>query len=95
MIVTDDNPRTESADEIVRQILLGIEDTSRLIVERDRAKAIERAIVGAGAGDVVLVAGKGHENYQDINGQRMAFSDVKQTRIALTMRQENTLQGSR
>ena len=95
LIVTDDNPRTESADEIVRQILLGVEDTSRLIVERDRAKAIAKAIVGASAGDVVLVAGKGHEDYQDINGMRMAFSDVKQVRIALVKRQENILQGSR
>lgn len=95
LIVTDDNPRTESADEIVRQILLGVEDTSRLIVERDRAKAIERAILGASAGDVVLVAGKGHENYQDINGKRMAFSDVKQARIALSKRQTNTIQGGR
>ena len=94
LIVTDDNPRTESADEIVRQILLGIEDTSHLIVERDRAKAIELAILGASAGDVVLVAGKGHENYQDINGKRMAFSDVKQARIALTKRQANSQQGS-
>ena len=94
LIVTDDNPRTESADEIVRQILLGIEDTSRLVVERDRAKAIELAILGAGAGDVVLVAGKGHENYQDINGKRMAFSDVKQARVALTKRHANSSQGS-
>lgn len=95
LIVTDDNPRTESADEIVRQILLGIEDTSRLIVERDRARAIESAIVGASAGDVVLIAGKGHENYQDVNGQRMAFSDVKQARIALTMRPTHIQKGSR
>lgn len=95
LIVTDDNPRTESADEIVRQILLGIEDTSRLIVERDRAKAIERAIVEASAGDVVLLAGKGHENYQDVNGMRMAFSDVKQARIALTKRQANIIEGSK
>lgn len=95
LIVTDDNPRTENADEIVRQILLGIEDTSCLIVERDRAKAIESAIVGASAGDVVLVAGKGHEDYQDINGKRMAFSDVKQARIALTKRQARILTGSK
>ncbi len=94
LIVTDDNPRTENADEIVRQILLGIEDTSRLIVERDRATAIENAITRASAGDVVLIAGKGHENYQDVNGMRMAFSDVKQARIALTKRQASTKLGS-
>ena len=88
LIVTDDNPRRENADEIVRQILLGVEDTSRLIVERDRARAIETAIVQARAGDVVLVAGKGHENYQDVNGQKTVFSDVNQARLALSKRRQ-------
>ncbi|MCB1664205.1 MAG: UDP-N-acetylmuramoyl-L-alanyl-D-glutamate--2,6-diaminopimelate ligase [Pseudomonadales bacterium] len=88
LIVTDDNPRRENADEIVRQILLGVEDTSRLIVERDRARAIETAIVQARAGDVVLVAGKGHENYQDVNGHKTVFSDVNQARLALAKRKQ-------
>ncbi len=93
VIVTDDNPRKEDADDIVRQILLGIEDTSGLIVERDRAKAIALAIAGAQPGDVVLIAGKGHENYQDINGKRMVFSDVNQARIALAQRHSGARSG--
>jgi len=86
LVVTDDNPRMENADDIVKQILLGIEDRSRVVVQRDRAAAIREAILGADAGDVVLIAGKGHENYQDVGGQRMAFSDVAQTRLALQER---------
>lgn len=86
LIVTDDNPRTESSDAIIRQIVLGVEDTRKLSVERDRAKAISLAIARAKAGDVVLIAGKGHENYQDINGHKMAFSDVAQARVALQLR---------
>lgn len=87
LVVTDDNPRTENADEIVRQILLGVEDQSKLVVERDRARAIDYAIANAARGDVVLLAGKGHENYQDVNTQRIEFSDVQQARLALTRRQ--------
>lgn len=86
VIVTDDNPRTENADAIIRQIVLGVEDTRKLTVERDRASAIGLAISRASAGDVVLIAGKGHENYQDINGHKLAFSDVAQTRVALQAR---------
>ena len=95
LVVTDDNPRKENADEIVRQIVLGIEDQSNLTVQRDRAKAIGLAIANAAAGDVVLLAGKGHEDYQDINGQRMAFSDVKQARLALARRHESSRKGHR
>lgn len=93
LIVTDDNPRMENADEIVRQIVLGITDTSRLLVERHRASAIEKAILGAQPGDVVLIAGKGHENYQDENGKKMPFSDVAQARLALAQRK--TMQRSK
>ncbi|MDX1491225.1 MAG: UDP-N-acetylmuramoyl-L-alanyl-D-glutamate--2,6-diaminopimelate ligase [Pseudohongiellaceae bacterium] len=88
LLVTDDNPRTESPDEIVKQIMLGFEDASRVKVERDRAKAIAFAIEQAKSGDVVLIAGKGHETYQDVNGNRMAFSDVSQARVALQARQQ-------
>jgi UDP-N-acetylmuramoyl-L-alanyl-D-glutamate--2,6-diaminopimelate ligase len=63
-----------------------VADTRKLTVERDRAKAIALAISGAVAGDVVLIAGKGHENYQDINGRKLAFSDVAQARLALQAR---------
>lgn len=83
LVITDDNPRTESADDIVKHILLGLQDKGRAMVERDRATAIARAVSSASPGDVVLVAGKGHETYQDIGGNRMAFSDVAQVRLAL------------
>ncbi|MDO8909686.1 MAG: UDP-N-acetylmuramoyl-L-alanyl-D-glutamate--2,6-diaminopimelate ligase [Pseudohongiella sp.] len=86
VIVTDDNPRLENADDIVRQILFGFSNRAAVLVERDRATAISLAITQAGAGDVVLVAGKGHENYQDVRGQRMAFSDASQVRLALQRR---------
>lgn len=88
VIVTDDNPRLENADDIVRQILFGFSNRAAVLVERDRAKAIHLAVTQAGEGDVVLVAGKGHENYQDIGGQRMAFSDASQVRLALQQRRQ-------
>ncbi|MGM0632664.1 MAG: UDP-N-acetylmuramoyl-L-alanyl-D-glutamate--2,6-diaminopimelate ligase [Pseudomonadota bacterium] len=86
VVITDDNPRHEDADHIIRQILLGIEHRDRVVVERDRSRAIHHAITEARPGDIVLVAGKGHENYQDVAGQRMAFSDVAQVRLALNAR---------
>lgn len=86
LVITDDNPRLEDADHIIRQILLGLDNRDRAIVERDRAMAIRKAIAEADPGDIVLVAGKGHENYQDVGGHRMAFSDVAQVRLALNER---------
>jgi UDP-N-acetylmuramoyl-L-alanyl-D-glutamate--2,6-diaminopimelate ligase len=86
LVVTDDNPRLEDADAIVRQIVLGVTDTGKLIVERDRARAIALAVARAAPGDVVMIAGKGHETYQDIKGQKLMFSDVAQARAALQLR---------
>jgi len=57
-----------------------------LIVERDRARAIALAVTSAAPGDVVMIAGKGHENYQDVNGRKLTFSDVAQARAALQKR---------
>lgn len=93
LYVTDDNPRHEDADDIVKQILLGIIDKTFTHVERNRARAISLAIRNAKPGDVVLVAGKGHENYQDIGGTRMAFSDVTQVRMALNERSSASVNG--
>lgn len=56
------------------------------MIEHDRAKAIDYAINNANEGDIVLIAGKGHEEYQDIGGNRMVFSDVKQARVSLNNR---------
>jgi UDP-N-acetylmuramoyl-L-alanyl-D-glutamate--2,6-diaminopimelate ligase len=75
LVVTDDNPRGEDATQIVVDILAGLHDPDRAYVQRDRAEAIGFAVRGAHAGDVVLVAGKGHEDYQLIAGERRPFSD--------------------
>ncbi|WP_027070664.1 UDP-N-acetylmuramoyl-L-alanyl-D-glutamate--2,6-diaminopimelate ligase [Novilysobacter defluvii] len=86
VIVTDDNPRGEDGDVIVADILAGLDATPdgvRLLVERDRRRAIERAIASARVGDVVLVAGKGHEPYQEIAGVRHPFDDAQVARAAL------------
>jgi len=74
-IVTDDNPRSESGDAIVEQILQGFESQHNVTVERDRKSAIKMAISQSGAGDFIVVAGKGHEDYQLIGNQRLPFSD--------------------
>jgi UDP-N-acetylmuramoyl-L-alanyl-D-glutamate--2,6-diaminopimelate ligase len=76
-IVTDDNPRSEVPSAIVDEILAGIsnERRSQVEVEHDRAHAIEMAVRAASEGDVVLVAGKGHEDYQIYGSQQRHFSD--------------------
>ena len=89
LIISDDNPRREKGDEIVQHILSGIHTPSAVMVIRDRAAAIEYAIANASAGDVVLIAGKGHETYQDIDGDRHIFSDANQVRLALKNREES------
>ncbi len=83
VIVTDDNPRNEDGDAIVADIIKGLADASRVIVQRDRAKAIADAIGMAGASDVVLIAGKGHEPYQEIAGVRHPFEDTMIARAQL------------
>jgi UDP-N-acetylmuramoyl-L-alanyl-D-glutamate--2,6-diaminopimelate ligase len=72
--VTSDNPRNEDPRHIIDDILAGT--CGRPHVEPDRARAIFEAIGGAQRGDVVVIAGKGHEDYQEIAGQRLPFSDV-------------------
>ena len=83
VVVTSDNPRGESAEAIISQILLGLVGVSEVVVEPDRALAIARTLGQARPADVVLVAGKGHEDYQEIKGQRLPFSDMAQVRQAL------------
>ncbi|TBR14499.1 MAG: UDP-N-acetylmuramoyl-L-alanyl-D-glutamate--2,6-diaminopimelate ligase [Lysobacter sp.] len=81
-VVTDDNPRGEDGDAIVAQILAGMPDAGA-IVQRDRALAIRNAISAAHDGDVVLIAGKGHESHQDIGGVLHRFDDTETARAAL------------
>ncbi len=75
VIVTSDNPRTESAEQIIDEVMQGFNDTKHIIVEVDREQAIKKAIQYATVDDVILVAGKGHEDYQDIQGVKRPFSD--------------------
>lgn len=75
VIVTDDNPRHEDGGAIIREILAGIPDAGPVRVERDRAQAVAEALHAAAPGDVVLVAGKGHEDYQIIGDESRAYSD--------------------
>ena len=83
VIVTDDNPRGEDGDAIVADIMAGFAEPARVLVERDRRKAIERAIGTAGPQDIVLVAGKGHETYQEVAGVKHPFDDSEVARAAL------------
>jgi len=85
VIVTDDNPRGEDSAAIAAAVVAGIRAAGRknFTVELDRGAAIRAAVAGAGAGDAVLVAGKGHEDYQERNGVRAPFSDVDTAAAAL------------
>jgi len=86
VIVTNDNPRTEDPLAIIDEITSGIPDGAAAIVEPDRAAAIERAIDAARPGDVVVVAGKGHETTQEIDGMLLPFDDREVARAALARR---------
>jgi len=86
IVVTSDNPRTESPEQILAQIVTAIPESASFYVEVDRAKAIEMAVMQANSEDIVLIAGKGHEDYQEINGQRHPFSDQKYALAALQKR---------
>ena len=86
VIVTDDNPRGEDGDAIVADILAGLAAPQAVTVVRDRAAAIALAIGQAGPDDIVLVAGKGHEPYQEVAGVRHPFDDRQQARQVLEAR---------
>jgi UDP-N-acetylmuramoyl-L-alanyl-D-glutamate--2,6-diaminopimelate ligase len=83
VIVTDDNPRSESGDFIVAEILAGMGQPDRAQVVRDRAQAIAMSIREAAPGDLILIAGKGHETYQLVGDQLLHFSDREQVENAL------------
>ncbi len=74
-VLTSDNPRSEDPFSIMQEVLPGLEGNNKVIQEPDRARAIELALNEAGPGDAVIIAGKGHESYQEINGEKRPFSD--------------------
>jgi UDP-N-acetylmuramyl tripeptide synthase len=82
-VLTSDNPRSEKAGDIMAQILAGIPASAAVLQQPDRAQAIAAALQQAQPQDVVLIAGKGHESYQDIQGVRRPFSDREQAEIGL------------
>jgi len=92
IIITDDNPRFENSLDIVNEILIGCKEISKKVanpnieVIQDRAQAIQSVLARASAKDCIVVAGKGHETYQDIKGVRMNFSDSQVINDALTAR---------
>lgn len=86
VVLTSDNPRTEDPQDILKQMMEGLAHPERVMVEVDRARAIADAVAGARAQDVVLIAGKGHEDYQEVMGVKKPFSDLVQAREALALR---------
>lgn len=83
VLVTDDNPRTEKSEAIIADIRAGFVKPDAVEFVPGRGEAIARLIASAGADDVVLLAGKGHEDYQEIDGVRHPFSDLEQAAKAL------------
>ncbi|MBO9645745.1 MAG: UDP-N-acetylmuramoyl-L-alanyl-D-glutamate--2,6-diaminopimelate ligase [Pseudacidovorax sp.] len=86
VVVTSDNPRSESPQAIVDQIVAGLSAPQAARIVVDRAAAIAEALAEAAAQDVVLLAGKGHEDYQEVAGRRLPFSDRAQAQAALAAR---------
>lgn len=86
IIVTSDNPRTENPDLIIADILNGFENLNNVKSITDRKKAIETAISEASTNEIILIAGKGHEDYQEVNGKRHHFDDREIAREFLTQK---------
>jgi UDP-N-acetylmuramoyl-L-alanyl-D-glutamate--2,6-diaminopimelate ligase len=85
VMVTSDNPRTEDPQQIIDMIMMGFSDTAQVVCEADRQLAIEQAVAALKPEDVLLIAGKGHENYQDIQGVKRPFDDLAVARDALDL----------
>ena len=80
IILTSDNPRNENPDDIIDDMLKGVsaENQNKVLTITDRRSAIKTAVMMANSGDIILVAGKGHENYQEINGVKHHFDDKEE-----------------
>jgi UDP-N-acetylmuramoyl-L-alanyl-D-glutamate--2,6-diaminopimelate ligase len=86
VVVTSDNPRNDVAGAILKDIVAGLARPADAAVIEDRRAAIQHALASAAAQDVVLIAGKGHEDYQEIAGIKHAFSDVEEAAQVLRAR---------
>jgi UDP-N-acetylmuramoyl-L-alanyl-D-glutamate--2,6-diaminopimelate ligase len=87
VVITSDNPRNESPQAIMAQIVAGLSMRDGVALIEDRRAALAHAVSQADARDVILVAGKGHEDYQDIGGVKQPFSDVLEAQLALRRRE--------
>lgn len=92
VFVTSDNPRSENPAAIIAAVVS--EMKAGYVVDADRANAIRAAIQGANSGDIVLVAGKGHENYQEISGVKYPFDDALIAQAALKQHQAKLRNGA-
>jgi UDP-N-acetylmuramoyl-L-alanyl-D-glutamate--2,6-diaminopimelate ligase len=86
LVLTSDNPRSESPDRILADMASGLSASGQAVLEIDRANAIALALRVAAANDVVVIAGKGHEDYQEVAGVRHPFSDARVALAALQQR---------
>lgn len=87
VIVTSDNPRSENPEDIIEDIKKGLDLSKKIIIQPDREKAIKDAIYSARRGDVIIIAGKGHENYQIFKDKTIHFSDQEVAKKILEIRQ--------
>ncbi len=94
LVVTSDNPRNENPELIISQVLEGLTRGDSVHVQADRALAIAQTLAVAHPCDVVLLAGKGHEVYQDVGGVKHPFSDLRHAQAALETRRVNGLRGA-
>jgi UDP-N-acetylmuramoyl-L-alanyl-D-glutamate--2,6-diaminopimelate ligase len=87
VILTSDNPRSENPDIIIKDMMEGLDTVQKkkILVITDRRQAIKTACRLANANDIVLVAGKGHEKYQEINGDKLPFDDLEELKQSLNI----------
>ena len=98
VVITSDNPRSEDPQRIVDQVVLGAQPETRqrdveVLTILDRREAIQHAVARASSGDVVLIAGKGHEKYQEVAGRALPFDDAGVAREALEFRRQRVRVG--
>ena len=83
VIFTNDNPRDEDPNKIINQMMMGVSKTQleKVIVIEDRLQAIKTAYTLANSNDIILLAGKGHEKYQQIKNKKIEFDDFKELKL--------------